>query len=111
LPGRGDPLAADRGASNALLMPLYDLVSNWAYMVSVTLAWNLKSWFAMVMHRKADRRDYIRMEFRRFLHGIILIPAMIIRRARSITVRLIGYQPSLDRLFSAWNTIERTRFD
>ena len=65
----------------------------------------------MMMHRKADRRDYIRMEFRRFLHGIILIPAMIIRRARTITVRLIGYQPSLDRLFSAWNTIERTRFD
>ena len=95
---------------NALRVPLYDLVSNWAYMVIAALAWNLKSWFAMMMHRKADRRDYIRMEFRRFLHGTILIPAMIIRRARSITVRLIGYQPSLGRLFSAWNTIERTRF-
>jgi hypothetical protein len=50
------------------------------------------------------------MEFRRFFTSIILIPAMIIRRARSITVRIIGYQPSLDRLFSAWTTIERTRF-
>lgn len=96
---------------NALRVPLYDLVSNWAYMLIAALAWNLKSWFAMMMHRKADRREFIRMEFRRFLHGIILIPAMIIRRARTITVRLIGYQPSLDRLFSAWNTIERTRFD
>ena len=95
---------------NALRVPLYDLVSNWAYMVIAALAWNLKSWFAMMMHRKADRRDYIRMEFRRFLHGIILIPAMVSRRARTITVRLIGYQPSLDRLLSAWNTIERTRF-
>ena len=95
---------------NALRVPLYDLVSNWAYMVIAALAWNLKSWFAMMMHRKADRRDYIRMEFRRFLHGTILIPAMIIRRARSITVRMIGYQPGLGRLFSAWNTIERTRF-
>ena len=96
---------------NALRVPLYDLVSNWAYMLIAALAWNLKSWFAMMLHRKADRRDFIRMEFRRFLHGIILIPAMIIRRARTITVRLIGYQPSLDRLFSAWNAIERTRFD
>jgi len=95
---------------NALRVPLYDLVSNWAYMLIATLAWNLKSWFAMMMHRKADRRDYIRMEFRRFLHGIILIPAMVSRRARTITIRLIGYQPSLDRLLSAWNTIERTRF-
>ena len=91
-------------------MPLYDLVSNWAYMVIAALAWNIKSWFALMMHRKADRRAYIRMEFRRFFHGLILIPAMILRRARGITVRLIGYTPGLDRLFSAWTTIETLRF-
>lgn len=84
---------------NALRVPLYDLVSNWAYMVIATLAWNLKSWFAMMMHRKADRREYIRMEFRRFVNSIILIPAMVMRRARSITIRLIGYKPTLDRMF------------
>ncbi len=95
---------------NALRVPLYDLVSNWAYMVIAALAWNIKSWFAMMLHRKADRREHIAMEFRRFLTSIILIPAMIIRRARGITVRLIGYTPSLQRLFSAWTTIERTRF-
>jgi len=95
---------------NALRMPLDDLVSNWASMVIAALAWNIKAWFAMMMHHKADRLSYIKMEFRRFLNRIILIPAMIIRRSRSITVRLIGYQPSLDRLFSAWHTIERTRF-
>jgi hypothetical protein len=95
---------------NALRVPLYDLVSNWAHMVIAALAWNLKAWFAMMMHRKADRHEYIRMEFRRFLNSVILIPAMVMRRARGITVRLIGYTPSLDRLFSAWTTIERTRF-
>jgi len=95
---------------NALRVPLYDLVSNWAYMACAALAWNIKSWFAMMMHRKADRRDYLRMEFRRFQASIILIPAMVCRRARAITVRLIGYTPSLQRLFSAWRTIERTRF-
>jgi len=68
---------------NALRVPLYDLVSNWAYMVMAALAWNLKSWSAMMMHLKRDRREYIGMEFRRLLHS------------------LIGYQPSLDRLFSA----------
>jgi hypothetical protein len=94
----------------ALRVPLYDLISNWAYMVIAALAWNLKSWFAMMLHRKADRRDYIRMEFRRFMNNMILIPAMIMRRARGITIRIIGYQPSLDRFFSAWRTIERTGF-
>jgi hypothetical protein len=91
-------------------VPLYDLTSNWAYLVIAALAWNLKSWFALMTHHKADRRAYIRMEFRRFFHSVILIPAMVIRRARGITVRLIGYTPGLDRLFSAWNTIERLRF-
>jgi hypothetical protein len=94
----------------ALRVPLYDLVSNWAYMVIAALAWNIKSWFAMMMHRKADRRDYIRMEFRSFLNSIICIPAMVIRRARGITVRIISYSRGLDRLFTAWRTIERTRF-
>jgi hypothetical protein len=95
---------------NALRVPLYDLVSNWAYMVIAALAWNLKSWFAMMMHHKADRRAYIAMEFRRFVNSIILIPAMVSRRARAITVRLIGYTPAIDRLFSVWATTERTRF-
>lgn len=94
----------------ALRVPLYDLVSNWAYMVIAALAWNLKSWFALMHHRKQDRWDYIRMEFRRFIASVILVPAMVMRRARSITVRVIGYQPALDRFFSAWRTIERTRF-
>jgi hypothetical protein len=94
----------------ALRVPLHDLISNWAYMVIAALAWNIKSWFAMMMHRKQDRHDHIRMEFRRFLTTIILIPAMVIRRARTITIRLIGYTPNLDRLFTAWNTTERTRF-
>ena len=94
----------------ALRVPLYDLVSNWAYMVIAALAWNIKSWYAMMLHLKTDRRAYIAMEMRRFTAHLILIPAMVTRRARSITIRLIGYQPSLDRLFSAWRTIERTRF-
>ena len=95
---------------NALRVPLYDLVSNWAYMVMATLAWNLKSWVAMMMHRKSDRSEYVNMEFRQFLHSLILIPCRVMRRARGITVRLLGYQPNLDRLFSTWRTIERTVF-
>jgi hypothetical protein len=95
---------------HAMRLPVYDLVSNWAYMVMATLAWNLKSWFAMMMHRKSDRDVYMRMEFRRFMNSMMLIPCRVVRRARTIVVRILGYQPMLDRLFSAWNTIERTRF-
>jgi hypothetical protein len=95
---------------NALRVPLYELVSNWAYMVIAALAWNIKSWFALMMHRKADRLEYVRMEFPRFVHSVILFPCRVSRRARSIVIRILGYGPALDRFFSAWRTIERTSF-
>ena len=95
---------------NALRLPVYDLLSNWAYMVIAALAWNIKSWFAMMMHRHNDRRQYIGMAFRTFVNRIILIPAQVVRRARRTTLRIIGYQPALDRLFSTWCAIERAGF-
>jgi hypothetical protein len=95
---------------NALRVPLYDLVSNWAYMVIACLAWNIKCWFAMTMHRKVDRAHYIRMEFGTFFDTIILLPAMVIHSGRTITVRLIGHTVGMARLFSAWRFTERLRF-
>ena len=103
-------IAQLKSGVGALRVPLYDLVSNWAYMVMAALAWNLKSWLAMMMHLKADRRKYVAMEFRRFIHEMILLPCQVIRRARQTTLRIIGWQPATDRLFSAWRTIERTGF-
>jgi hypothetical protein len=90
-------------------VPPCDLASDWAHMVIAALDWSLVSWLALMTRHKADRRAYIRMELRRFFHSVILIPAMAIRRARGITVRLIGHAPGLGRLFSAWTTIERLR--
>ena len=95
---------------NALRMPMYDLVSNWAYMVIAALAWNIKSWLAMMMHRIKHRREYIRMDFRTFLNRIILFPCRVVRHARSTTLRIIGFRPSLNRLVSAWAAIERAGF-
>jgi hypothetical protein len=95
---------------NALHAPVDDLLSNWAYMLIAALAWNIKSWHAMMMHRNHDRHAFIRMEFKRFLDTVIRIPAMVIVRARAIVVRLVAYTVNLDRFFSAWATTERIRF-
>ena len=45
----------------------------------------------MMVHLKQDRDTYIRMEFRRFMNGLILIPCRVGRRARSIAIRILGY--------------------
>jgi hypothetical protein len=95
---------------NALHAPVHDLHSNWAYMLIAALAWNIKSWHAMMMHRKADRHGFIRMEFKRFLDTVIRIPATVAVRARTIVVRLVAYTVNIDRFFTAWASTERTRF-
>jgi hypothetical protein len=95
---------------SALRAPVDDLLSNWAYMLIAALAWNIKSWHAMMMHRRHDRHAFIRIEFKRFLDTVIRIPAMVIARARAIVIRLVAHTTNLDRLFSAWATTERTRF-
>jgi hypothetical protein len=95
---------------NALHAPVDDLHSNWAYMLIAALAWNIKSWHAMMMHRRHDRHGFIRMEFKRFLDTVIRIPAMVLVRARAIVVRLVAYTVNVDRFFSAWATTERVRF-
>ena len=103
-------IEALKNGVNALRVTLYDLVGNWAQIGMAALAWNIKSWFAMMMHLKQERQRYIAMDFRQFRHSIILIPCRVVRRARTIVIRLIGYQPTLDRMFSTWQTIERIRF-
>src|SRR5690606_12302018 len=80
----------------ALRVPLYDLVSTWAYMVIATLAWSLRSWFALMLTRKSERTEYVTLEFRRFLPSMILFPCRVVRQAHGITLRVLGYQPTLD---------------
>jgi Transposase DDE domain group 1 len=95
---------------NALHAPVDDLHSNWAYMLIAALAWNIKSWHAMMMHRKHDRAAFIRMEFKRFLDTVVRVPAVVLARARAIVVRLVAYTTNTDRFFSAWTTTERIHF-
>ncbi len=59
---------------NALRMPVNDLLSNWAYMVMAALAWNLKAWYGLLMPNRERGMELVKMEFRRFLQAILLLP-------------------------------------
>jgi len=91
---------------NALRMPVDDLVSNWAYMVMAALAWNLKAWFGLLVPDRERGMELVRMEFRRFLHAIILLPAQIIRTGRKILYRLLGYNGWLKDFFATFKRID-----
>ena len=92
---------------NAMRMQVDNLLSNWAYMVMTSLAWNVKAWFAMLMPKKARWKEVLRMEFRSFLHAFILLPCQIIRAGRRITYRLLGYNPWMPEFFAAFEKIQR----
>jgi hypothetical protein len=91
-------------------MPVNDLVSNWAYMVMAALAWNLKAWFALMVRNKDRRVELLRMEFRSFLHAMILLPAQIVVQGRRIVYRLLAYNSWLTDFFAAWEFIRRSKF-
>jgi hypothetical protein len=76
---------------NALRVPVYDLVSNWAYMVIASLAWTLKAWFGLTLLDERDRREIVEMEFKQFHNTVIRVPCQIIQGARSVKVRILGY--------------------
>ena len=87
---------------NAMRMPVDDLLSNWAYMVMTSLAWNLKAWFGLLLPNSQRGLGLIKMEFRRFLHAIVLLPAQIVRTGRRVIYRIMSYNRWLKDLFAGW---------
>src|SRR3989449_1578050 len=77
-----------KNGGNAMRMPVNDLLSNWAYMVMAALAWNLKAWYGVLVPERQRGLELVRMEFRRFLQAIILVPCQFIRAGRRIVYRL-----------------------
>jgi hypothetical protein len=90
---------------NAMRMPVQDLLSNWAYMVMAALAWNLKAWYGLLMPERQRGTEVVRMEFRRFLAAIMLLPAQIIRSGRRVIYRLLGYNHWLKDFFATFERI------
>ena len=92
-------IAQLKGGVHAPRAAVDNLVSNGAYMVMTGLAWNLKAWFALSVpehpshkerHREQKRR-LLRMEFKRFVNTIILMPCQIVRGGHRLVYRLLSW--------------------
>jgi hypothetical protein len=92
---------------NAMRMPVADLVSNWAYMVMAALAWNLKAWYGLLVPNRERGLELVKMEFRRFLNAIMLLPCQVVRTARRVIYRLLGYNSWLVDFFATWERLQR----
>jgi len=88
---------------SALRAAVDNLLSNWAYMVMTSLAWNLKAWMALWLPeqgrrsqtRRSEKQRILKMEFRTFVNSFIKIPCQIIQSGRRIVYRLLSWNPWL----------------
>jgi hypothetical protein len=91
----------NQGGVHALQAPVDTLVSNWAYMVMTSLAWNMKAWAALMLpetgrwaeRHRADKAWLLGIEFKTFINAMIAIPCQIVKQARRIVYRVLGYNP------------------
>lgn len=95
-------IAQLKGGVRAMKNPLDNLYSNWAYMVMASLAWTLKAWFGLLLpttpgapaetHRR-QKREIVKMEFKRFLNGLMNLPCQIVKSGRRVIYRLMNWTP------------------
>jgi DDE family transposase len=91
------------GGVRALQAPVDNLMSNWAYMVMTSLAWNLKAWWALSLpekgrwaaKRRKEKQTVLRMEFRTFVNYFVKIPCQIVQTGRRLVYRLLSGNPWL----------------
>ena len=100
-------IAQLKGAVQAMRMPVDDLNSNWASMVMTTLAWNLKAWFALLVPDRAQGIELLKMEFRTFLQAIMALSAQIVRTARKLICRFLGYNRWLKDFLATFEHIRQ----
>jgi hypothetical protein len=109
-------LAQLHGGVRALTAPVNTLESNWAWMVMTALAWTLKAWWALVLpespgrwhqRHRDEKRRVLGMEFKTFVNAFVLIPCQVIRTARRVVLRLLGWNPHLSILFRLLGRLRR----
>lgn len=93
-------ILAQLKAVRALHAPLDNLLSNNAYMLITSLAWNLKAWLALSHpeprgfgkdKQTEQKRGLLTMEFRTFVNSLMRVPAQVVRTGRRLVIRLLAW--------------------
>ena len=99
-----------KNGARSLQAPSDTLVSNWAYMVIASLAWDMKAWYGMLLPYRHIGLQIMRMEFRRFINTFIRIPCLIIKTGRRICYRAVGYNAQLKHVFNFSDKLKNFSF-
>ena len=105
-----------KGGVRALTAPVDNLESNWAYMVMVALAWNLKAWWALWPrptsgrwreHFQHEQAAVLRMEFKTFVNAFVRLPCQLIQAGRRLFYRVLNWNPWQKVFFRTFAQLRR----
>jgi hypothetical protein len=109
----------------ALHAPVDNLLSNEAYMVMTSLAWNLKAWLALSLPeleldeqssegavqqaatQSPAKQRLLGLEFRSFVNSWMRLPALVVKTGRRIVVRLLAWNAWLPEFFRLAERLRR----
>jgi DDE family transposase len=77
----------------ALRAPVNTLEANGAWMVLGALAWSLKVWLGLLQPGTTYGQRLLRLEFKAFLHEVMLLPCQIVRAGGRLLYRLLQWNP------------------
>lgn len=91
----------------ATRMPVREFDANWAYLVIGALAWSIKAWAGLLLPKHLGARTILRMEFRRFLNELILLPCQILNSGRRLIFRLLAVNDWVPLLLEGTEHLKR----
>jgi hypothetical protein len=109
-------ILAQLNSARALHAPVNDLLSNEAYMLCTSLAWNLKAWLALRLpdtqgrwgeKHQAQKQRLLKMEFRTFVNNWLRIPCQVIKTGRRIVCRCLAWNEWQDVFFRLTEQLSR----
>jgi len=97
-------IAQLKSGCHALTAPSNSLLSNQAYMLMTSLAWNLKAWWALSLperdaKNRQEKQMILRWSFKSFVQSLVLIPCQLVRTGRQLLLRVLNYTPHTPLFF------------
>ena len=89
-------IAQLKSGCHALTAPSNSLLSNQAYMLMTSLAWNLKAWWALSLPGRGPKQQQqqqmiLRWSFKSFVQSLVRIPCQLVRSGRQLVLRVLHY--------------------
>ena len=97
-------IAQLKSGCHALKAPSNSLLSNQAYMLMTSLAWNLKAWWALSLpeqdaQSRQEKKMVLRWSFKSFVQSLVRIPCQLVRSGRQLLLRVLNYTPHTPLFF------------